>query len=513
MGLVMGSKNIKISDLHDDNLHIIQSDLNQNNTEPKEENNLSEADSLFEVRAIWTALGPRLRSILGPLDFKAWIEPLKIVSADNNVIIMNAANGFARSRIRTQYLHRLQRIWDDFDPSGRRIVVECQNKSEIAPIQSDVTQNEFSRTDNSQSKFSKTQNIINLEQIETQEPIDLNHSPKTFDNFEVGTSNRVAYALAKRIATETASSEICYFYGYNGVGKSHLVAAIANQTKVSRPNCKILSLSAQRFLNMFQSALRDKETAQFKEGLRAADLLIIDDIQLICGKPATQEELFQTIMDLTNSSKSVALTGDVPIEGLVGLTPRMAGILHGGFNVRIEEPDFELRRKIAMRKAKEFANKRQDFSPPKEAFDIIAARIIGTGRAVEGAVKQIFASSALVGQEATMEVVIDAIGERFPQPNKSVPVDLIKKRVAAHFDISLDDLISSRRHISVARPRQIAMYFCKKFTKRSFPDIAARMGGRDHTTVMHAVKRIEELANSDPKFASELQMLANKILV
>ena len=126
----MGSKNIKISDLHDDNLHIIQSDLNQNNTEPKEENNLSEADSLFEVRAIWTALGPRLRSILGPLDFKAWIEPLKIVSADNNVIIMNAANGFARSRIRTQYLHRLQRIWDDFDPSGRRIVVECQNKSD-----------------------------------------------------------------------------------------------------------------------------------------------------------------------------------------------------------------------------------------------------------------------------------------------------------------------------------------------------------------------------------------------
>ena len=120
--------------------------------------------------------------------------------------------------------------------------------------------------------------------------------------------------MAKRIATETASSEICYFYGYNGVGKSHLVAAIANQTKLSRPNCKILSLSAQRFLNMFQSALRDKETAQFKEGLRAADLLIIDDIQLICGKPATQEELFQTIMDLTNASKSVALTGDVPIE-------------------------------------------------------------------------------------------------------------------------------------------------------------------------------------------------------
>lgn len=463
---------------------------------------LEENNFLNETRAIWASIAPRLRSILGALDFKAWIAPLMIIEANEKVIIFHAANAFARSRIRTEYLHRLQKIWNDFDPSQRRMVIECAHK-----------ENNNNNLNNVEiEKEDLKTNIISINQIEN-EPIDIALSPKTFDNFEVGNSNKVAVALAKRIAVESPNGELCYFYGYNGVGKTHLLSAIANQSVYSHSNKRIVSLSAQRFLNMFQTALRDKNTIAFKEGLRAADILLIDDVQLICGKPATQEELFQTIMDLLNAGRNIILTGDVPIEGLMGLTPRMKGILLGGFNVRIEDPDFELRRKIALRKAAEFANKRKDFAPPIEAFDLIAARIIGTGRAIEGAIKQIFASSALVGQEATMEVVIEAIGERFPQPEKSIPVETIKKRVAQHFDISIEELTGTRRHISVARPRQIAMYFCKKFTKRSYPDIAARMGGRDHTTVMHAVKRIEELAGMDPKFSSELQILANKILV
>jgi chromosomal replication initiator protein len=491
--------------------HTLSQSVSENIVQSLDESNslsVKEANSQFDqVCEIWASIIPRLRSVLGALDYKAWIGPMQIAKLDNNVIIMHAANAFARSRIRTEYLHRIQKIWNDFDPLGRRIVVECAQKSETSTVSSNAV------PDNMLFKppvnDATPKNIFQPEK----ELVDFNLSPKTFENFEVGSSNKVAFALAKRLACETTNGEICYFYGYNGVGKSHLLGAIGNESANSSAKRRVLFLSAQRFLNMFQSALRDKETASFKEGLRAIDLLLIDDVQLICGKPATQEELFQTIMDLTAAGKSVALSGDVPIEGLMGLTPRMAGILHGGFNVRIEEPDFELRRKIAMCKAQEFANKRTDFTPPSEAFDLIAARIIGSGRAVEGAIKQIFAASALVGQEATLEVVIEAIGERFPQPEKSVPVETIKKRVAQHYDISMDDLISSRRHISVARPRQIAMYFCKKFTKRSFPDIAARMGGRDHTTVMHAVKRIEELAAKDPKFASELQILANKILV
>lgn len=453
---------------------------------------------IHQPSIIWQKLAPRLRSVLGALDFKAWIEPLQLIGSENGLVFFHAANAFARSRIRTEYLHRLQAIWNDFDPQKRRLVIDCANISQSPSPQIIETQ--------------EPQNNIASNPF-ISEPIELNHSPKTFENFECGLSNRVAVALAKRLAIEPPNGELCYIHGFNGVGKTHLLSAIANQAHISQPNIRVVSLSAQRFLHLFQTALRDKDTVNFKEGLRAADIFLIDDIQLICGKSATQEELFQTIIDLMSAGKNIVATGDVPIMALHGLTPRMQGILQGGFATAIDDPDFELRRKIAIMKAKEFALKRKDFAPPQEAFDILAARIIGTGRAIEGAVKQIFAASALVGQEATMETVLEAIGERFPTPAKTVPVDTIKKRVAAHFDISIDDLIGSRRHISVARPRQIAMYFCKKFTKRSFPDIASRMGGRDHTTVMHAVKRIEELANSDPKFASVLQTIANKILV
>lgn len=470
--------------------------------------------AIDDARKIWISLAGRLRSVLGAGDFKAWIAPLIIENSDNNNIYFLAPNGFAKSRVRVEYLHRLQAIWNDFDPKKRRLIINAQDSvtaPEARPIFAGASEVVPSLakapllTNESADSESQTYNLA-------QEPVDLALCPKQFENFEEGASNRIAIAIARRAAVEANFGELVYLHGFNGVGKTHLLSAIANKSFATNPNRRVVSLSAQRFLHLFQSALRDRDTNAFKEGLRNADILLVDDIQLICGKAATQEEFFQTIIDLLAASKTVICTGDVPPDALIGLNQRMKGILIGGFNVRIDEPDFELRRKIAIAKAREFALKRPDFSPPQQAFDILAARIIGTGRAVEGAVKQIFASSALIGQEATLEVVLEAIADRFGAPSKSLPVETIKKRVAAHFEISIEDLIGPRRHIAVARPRQIAMYFCKKFTKRSYPDIAARMGGRDHTTVMHAVKRIEELASNDPNFAASLQTLANKLL-
>lgn len=467
--------------------------------------------NISPAMTIWNNIAPRLRSIFGTGDFKAWISPLVLASFDNNNVYFNAPNGFARSRVRTEYLHRLQAIWNDFDELKRRIIIEIAKSNDQA--ETDLA--EAKNTSVSVPKYSKDQAAATSQKDSIEiasEPVDFALSPRRFDNFEEGASNKIAIAVAKRIATEAKFGELLYIHGYNGVGKTHLISAIGNLSISTDSMRRVVSISAQRFLHLFQTALRERDSVAFKEGLRKADLLLIDDIQFICGKSATQLEFFQTISDLLARGKSVVCTGDVPADALMGLDARMKGILLGGFNVRIDEPDFELRRKIAMRKAAEFAIKRPDFAPPLQAFDILAARVIGTGRAIEGAIKQIFASSALIGQEATMEVVLEAIGDRFGLPTKSIPAETIKKRVAAHFEISIDDLIGPRRHIAVARPRQIAMYFCKKFTKRSYPDIAARMGGRDHTTVMHAVKRIEELLEKDPSFASSMQIIANKLL-
>jgi len=459
------------------------------------------------ARVIWAKLETRLKSILGAADFKAWIAPLVLASADGNNIYFVAGNAFARTRIRTQYLHRLQAVWNDFDTASRRLIVDIDPQlTSPSAIKMGKSEQSFAVTNPIDNEPSSNLIFGDFEQNETA------LSNRTFESFEEGASNKIAIAMAKRIASYSSGGEILLLHGLNGVGKTHLLAAIANYSLALHPNRKVVSLTAQRFLNLFQSALRDKDTGPFKEGLRSADILIIDDIQLICGKIATQEEFFQTVLELLSRGKSIVCSADVPPEGLIGLTPRMTGILLGGFNIRIGEPDFALRRKIAERKVAEFAVLRPGFAPSPQALDIIGARVIGTGRNIEGAVKQIFAASALIGQEATMEVILEAVGDRMPAPTKSIPVDVIKKRVALHFEVSIEDLVGTRRHISVARPRQIVMYFCKKFTKRSFPDIASRMGGRDHTTVMHAVKRIEQLANADGNFAAQLQIIANKIL-
>jgi chromosomal replication initiator protein len=448
--------------------------------------------------SLWAAALPRLRSEVGADAFKAWIEPLRVCAADTSSITLGAPNGYAVSRLTTDYLHRLQARWSALDSSGRRVrlVVAEMLSSEIA----DQSAHDDAAID-VQTMFSS----------EPADPIDLTASARTFANFEVGEANQVAVAIAHRVASEPGNGDVVYFHGLHGAGKTHLLEAIAHHVRETSPKRKVLMLTAQRFLNEFQSALRDRDTGPFKAALRGTDVLLIDDLQLICGKVATQDEFFQTLDDLVSRGRTVVCSADVPSDGLVGISPRMRCVLQGGFTAKINEPDFALRRAIAARKVAELGARRGEFKLPSEALDLIAARVIGTGRAVEGAIKQVFAASALIGREADMEVVVEALSGSWTAPEKSVPVDTIKRRVAAFFDLSLDDLISQRRHRAVARPRQIAMYFCKRLTRRSFPDIGQRFGGRDHTTVMHAVKRIEELAAVDAAFAAELAEIGRKI--
>jgi chromosomal replication initiator protein len=455
------------------------------------------ASDLSVANALWTSALPRLRSELGGDVYKAWIEPLRVCGADASSVTIGAPNGYAVTRLTIDHLHRLQARWSSLDPSGRRIrlvVADAVLRDEVAA---------------DQELPSPTEAATYLDH--PADPIELAAPARTFANYEVGEANRVAVAIAKRVAEEPSKGDVVYFHGLHGAGKTHLLEAISNQLRETAPRRKVLLLTAQRFLNEFQSALRERDTAPFKAALRGTDVLLIDDLQLICGKSATQDEFFQTLGDLVSRGRTVVCSADVPIETLQGLNARMRCVLQGGFTARINEPDFTLRRAIASRKVNELNSRSNRFSLPEEALDLIAAHVLGTGRAIEGTIKQVFAASALIGREADMEVVVEALSDNWKAPEKSVPVDTIKRRVAAFFDLSLEDLVSPRRHRAVARPRQIAMYFCKRLTRRSFPDIGQRFGGRDHTTVMHAVKRVEELALGDPAFAAELVEIGRKI--
>ena len=461
----------------------------------------STISDLTYVSGLWTAALPRLRGELGSDVYKAWIEPLRICAVDHASVTLGAPNGYAVSRLTTDYLHRLQARWSSLDPSGRRVRLVVAEANEIGSIGLNDTVNA--------APIPLAENSIFADP--PCDPIELSTLARTFANYEVGEANKVAVAVARRVAEEPGNGDVVYFHGLHGAGKTHLLEAIAHQLRETAPKRKVLMLTAQRFLNEFQSALRERDTGPFKAALRGTDILLIDDLQLICGKSATQDEFFQTLDDLVSRGRTVVCSADVAIESLQGVNARMRCVLQGGFTAKIHDPDFALRRAIAARKVSELNVRRCGFTLPSEALDLIAARVIGTGRAVEGAIKQVFAASALIGREADMEVVVETLSGSWTAPEKSIPVETIKKRVAAFFDLSLEDLISQRRHRAVARPRQIAMYFCKRLTRRSFPDIGQRFGGRDHTTVMHAVKRIEELATNDAVFAAELTEIGRKI--
>jgi chromosomal replication initiator protein len=453
--------------------------------------------ALVAATRLWTAILPRLRSELGVDTYKAWIDPLRVCGADSAAVILGAPNAYALSRLTTDHLHRIQARWASLDPTGRRVRLIISDTSDAfeLPVCEEPAAGEPKAT------------YFDI----PDDPVELAATARTFENYEVGEANRVAVAIARGVAETPSGGDVVYVHGLHGAGKTHLLEAIASHLREHSPKRKVLMLTAQRFLNEFQSALRERDTGPFKAALRGSDVLLIDDLQLICGKSATQDEFFQTLDDLVSRGRTVVCSADVPIEALQGLNARMRCVLQGGFTARIGEPDYALRRAIAARKVSELNLRRGGFSLPAEALDLIAARVVGTGRAVEGAIKQVFAASTLVGREADMEVVVEALSGNWSPPEKSVPVDTIKRRVAAFFDLSLEDLVSQRRHRAVARPRQIAMYFCKRLTRRSFPDIGQRFGGRDHTTVMHAVKRIEELAASDASFAAELIEIGRKI--
>lgn len=456
------------------------------------------ANDLRHALGLWAAALPRLRGELGADAFKAWIAPLQVCGVDQASVTIGAPNGYAVTRLTTDYLHRLQARWSALDPSGRRVkLVVAAGAEEAAHVIAASAPVEVVQ-------------VPNYFEDPT-DPIELSGAARTFANFEIGEANRVAAAVARRVAEEPSSGDVVYFHGSHGAGKTHLLEAIAHHLRETAPRRKVLMLTAQRFLNEFQSALRERDTGPFKAALRGTEILLIDDLQLICGKTATQDEFFQTLNDLVSRGRTVVCSADVPIDALQGLNARMRCVLQGGFTAKINDPDFALRRAIAARKVSELNGRRGGFSLPNEALDMIAARVIGTGRAVEGAIKQVFAASALIGRETDMEVVVEALSGNWTAPEKSVPVETIKRRVAAFFDLSLEDIVSQRRHRAVARPRQIAMYFCKRLTRRSFPDIGQRFGGRDHTTVMHAVKRIEELAAGDAAFAAELVEIGRKI--
>ncbi len=337
-------------------------------------------------------------------------------------------------------------------------------------------------------------------------PLDLRF---TFENFIVGKPNELAFAAARRVAeADIAPYNPLFLYGGVGLGKTHLMHAIAWHIRETQPEKRVIYLSAEKFMYQFIRALRFRDTVAFKEQFRSVDILMIDDVQFIAGKDSTQEEFFHTFNALVDQNRQVVISADKSPNDLEGMEERMKSRLGWGLVADIHPTTYELRYGILQSKSEDMGVE----IPPK-ILEFLAHKITSNVRELEGALNRIVAYANLIGRAITLETTQDVLQDVLRANDRKVTIEEIQKRVAEHFNIRLSEMYSSRRARAVARPRQIAMYLAKQLTARSLPEIGRKFGGRDHTTVMHAVKKVEELRSIDNGFSEDVELLRRMLEV
>ena len=330
----------------------------------------------------------------------------------------------------------------------------------------------------------------------------------TFDNFVVGKPNELAHAAARRVAEgRDVTFNPLFLYGGVGLGKTHLMHAIAWDLRARYPGSRILYLSAEQFMYRFVRALREQDTMTFKQIFRSVDVLMVDDVQFIAGKTSTQEEFFHTFNALVEEGKQIIISGDRAPVDMEELDARIASRLQCGLVVDLHPTDYELRLGVLQHKAEQALARNPQIKLSEGVLEFMAQRISTNIRVVEGALTRLFAFADLVRREVTIEMVQDCLSDILRSTDRKVTLDQIIKTTCEYYNIRQADITGASRARAVARPRQMAMYLSKNLTSRSYPEIARKLGGRDHTTVLYGVRKIEELMSVDSQIAEDAEIL------
>ena len=324
----------------------------------------------------------------------------------------------------------------------------------------------------------------------------------------MGKSNELAYAAAMRVAE---SNEVpfnpLFLHGGVGLGKTHLMHAIANEVRRKHPKRKVMYLSAEKFMFQFISALRYKDTVAFKKQFREVDLLMIDDVQFIANKNTTQEEFFHTFNALVDNRHQIVLSADRSPTDLQGIEERIVSRLGWGLVADVHPTDYELRLGILQSKCEQLKCDKID----KDVLGFLARRITSNVRELEGALNRVVAYSTLVGRAITIDMTRDVLQDLIRANDRKVTIDEIQRHVAEYYNLRMSELLSARRSRNIARPRQVAMYLAKNMTTRSYPEIGRKFGGRDHSTVMHAVKKVDDLRLTDSSLEDDINRLSRML--
>jgi len=454
----------------------------------------------------WERVKMRLKAAYGEATFKSWLNAMQYEGADARQVSLTVPTRFMREWISAHYVEDILRFCKMEDPS--LLSIDIRVRAQASMVGETTMLEPVKRPLPSAHPSRLPEATVAIEPMEhVGAPLD----PRfTFENFVVGKPNELAHAAARRVAENNAVVQGCnplFLYGGVGLGKTHLMHAIAWHIRRTTPARKVIYLSAEKFMYQFIRALRFKEAFAFKEQFRSVDVLMIDDVQFISGKDSTQEEFFHTFNALVDQNKQLIISGDRSPSDLEGIEERVRSRLGWGLVADIHATTYELRLGILQSKIE----KMPGVQIPPKVLEFLAHKISSNVRELEGALNRVVAHATFVGKSVTLETTQEVLHDLLRANDRRITIEDIQKQVSGHYNIKVSDMHSARRARAVARPRQVAMYLSKKLTSKSLPEIGRRFGGKDHTTVMHAVKRVEELCKIDNDFAQDVDLLTKML--
>jgi chromosomal replication initiator protein len=491
-----------------------------------------------QLAAQWARIRGRLQNEVGDVEYRTWLRQMTLSGLDGDEITLRMPSRFLRDWVRSHYGDRLTALWKEENSQIRRVEIRVGPAAPATPNgtahsapgtrQGVVTQavGVNGHAPDAEHRHGEVtglaESLSAAPEAPARTPIGGRASEGrgeagtldarfTFDSFVVGKPNEFAYACARRVAEQPACQGFnpLFLYGGVGLGKTHLMHAIAwelsegsNAAHAPRAPSVVAYMSAEKFMYRFIAALRTKSTMEFKEELRSVDVLMIDDLQFLINKDATQEEFFHTFNALVDAGKQIVVSSDKSPSDLSGLEERVRTRLGCGMVADLHATTFELRISILEAKAQ-----RAGVPVPAKVNEFLAHKITSNVRELEGAQNRLIAHANLFGRAITLESTQEVLHDILKAHDRRVSIDDIQRRVADHYKIRFSDMSSPRRARAVARPRQVAMYLAKQLTSRSLPEIGRKFGNRDHTTVMHAVSRVGELMERDAGFAEDVELL------
>lgn len=447
---------------------------------------------------LWQDALAQLEASLNPQHFSTWIKPLRLVRIDRDLVVLEVPNRFVLDWVRDNYAKLIQQVLSELSAVSYRLQIDVAGQ-----VKEKISSEQRSRQASKEPGTRQSEVIL---QKDGQADVNLNRK-YTFEEFVAGSSNQFAFAAAMAVANNPATTyNPLFIYGGVGLGKTHLINAIGNALLKKSPGMRICYYTSEKFTNELINSIRYNRMDEFHKKFRSMDILLIDDIQFIAGKERTQEEFFHTFNTLYESHKQIVVTSDKFPKEIPGLEERLRSRFEWGLIADIQPPDVETKQAILKMKAE-----KNKIYVPEEVFQFLANASSSNVRDLEGYLVRLSAYSSLTSTPINLETARKVLKDILVERSRELSVEEIIKKVCGHFNVNMKDIKSSKRLKAVVLPRQVAMYLARQLTSSSYPEIGDKFGGKDHSTIIHAIRKVEKLMEENYQLRQTVETLRSAL--